>query len=164
MVTDSLEALREQIRQLTARVEEHGYRYHVLDRPDITDSEYDELFRRLCRLEQEHPELALPNSPTAKVGGPPVERFGTVRHSLPMLSLDNVTNPDELAEFEQRIQRFLKTADPLEYVVEPKIDGVGRRAGVPRTASSRWPPPGATAPTARTSRRTCARSARWRFH
>ncbi|MDE0033174.1 MAG: NAD-dependent DNA ligase LigA [Deltaproteobacteria bacterium] len=125
MVTDSLEALREQIRQLTAQVEEHGYRYHVLDRPDITDSEYDELFRRLCRLEQEHPELALPNSPTAKVGGPPVERFGTVRHSLPMLSLDNVTNPDELADFEQRMQRFLKTDEPLEYVVEPKIDGIG---------------------------------------
>ena len=125
MVTDSLEALREQIRQLTAQVEEHGYRYHVLDRPDITDSEYDELFRRLCRLEQEHPELALPNSPTAKVGGPPVERFSTVRHTLPMLSLDNVTNPDELADFEQRIQRFLKTDEPLEYVVEPKIDGIG---------------------------------------
>ena len=125
MVTDSLEALREEIRALTAQVEDHGYRYHVLDDPVITDSEYDELFRRLSRLEQEHPELALPNSPTAKVGGPPVERFDTVRHTLPMLSLDNVTNPDELADFEQRIQRFLKTDDPLEYVVEPKIDGIG---------------------------------------
>ena len=125
MVTDSQEALREEIRALTAQVEDHGYRYHVLDDPVITDSEYDELFRRLSRLEQEHPELALPNSPTAKVGGPPVERFDTVRHTLPMLSLDNVTNPDELADFEQRIQRFLKTDDPLEYVVEPKIDGIG---------------------------------------
>ena len=125
MVTDSREALREEIRALTAQVEEHGYRYYVLDDPVITDSEYDELFRRLSRLEQEHPELALPNSPTAKVGGPPVERFDTVRHTLPMLSLDNVTNPDELADFEQRIQRFLKTDDPLEYVVEPKIDGIG---------------------------------------
>ena len=125
MVAESLEALKAEIRELTARVEEHGYRYHVLDAPVITDSEYDEMFRRLTRLEQEHPELALPNSPTAKVGGPPVERFATVRHTLPMLSLDNVTNPEELADFEQRIQRFLKTADPLEYVVEPKIDGVG---------------------------------------
>ena len=125
MVTDSQEALREEIRALTAQVEDHGYRYYVLDDPVITDSEYDELFRRLSRLEQEHPELALPNSPTAKVGGPPVERFDTVRHTLPMLSLDNVTNPDELADFEQRIQRFLKTDDPLEYVVEPKIDGIG---------------------------------------
>ncbi len=124
-MTDSLAALREEIRALTAQVEDHGYRYHVLDRPEITDSEYDELFRRLSRLEQEHPELALPNSPTAKVGGPPVERFGTVRHTRPMLSLDNVTNPEELADFEQRIQRFLKTDDPLEYVVEPKIDGIG---------------------------------------
>jgi len=124
-VAESLEALKEEIRELTARVEEHSYRYHVLDAPVVTDSEYDEMFRRLTRLEQEHPELALPNSPTSKVGGPPVERFATVRHTLPMLSLDNVTNPDELADFEQRIQRFLKTDDPLEYVVEPKIDGVG---------------------------------------
>ncbi|MCY4487411.1 MAG: NAD-dependent DNA ligase LigA [Deltaproteobacteria bacterium] len=120
-----MEALKEEIRELTARVEEHSYRYHVLDAPVVTDSEYDEMFRRLTRLEQEHPELALPNSPTSKVGGPPVERFATVRHTLPMLSLDNVTSPDELADFEQRIQRFLKTDDPLEYVVEPKIDGVG---------------------------------------
>ena len=125
MVAESLEALEAEVRELTARVEEHSYRYHVLDAPIITDSEYDEMFRRLSRLEQEHPELALPNSPTAKVGGPPVERFATVRHTLPMLSLDNVTNPEELADFEQRIQRFLKTADPLEYVVEPKIDGIG---------------------------------------
>ena len=105
MVNDSLEALREEIRALTAQVEDHGYRYHVLDDPVITDSEYDELFRRLSRLEREHPELALPNSPTAKVGGPPVERFAAVRHTVPMLSLDNRTNPDELADFEQRIQR-----------------------------------------------------------
>ncbi len=124
-MAESSEALKAEIRELTARVEEHGYRYHVLDAPTVTDSEYDEMFRRLSRLEQEHPELALPNSPTAKVGGPPVERFATVRHTLPMLSLDNVTNPDELADFEQRVQRFLKSTDPLEYVVEPKIDGVG---------------------------------------
>ena len=124
-MTVSLEALRAEIRELSAQVEEHGYRYYVLDRPAITDSQYDELFRRLSRLEQEHPELALPNSPTAKVGGPPVEKFTTVRHTLPMLSLDNITNPDELADFEQRIQRFLKTEDAIEYVVEPKIDGIG---------------------------------------
>ena len=124
-MTVSLEALRAEIRELSAQVEEHGHRYYVLDRPTITDSEYDELFRRLSRLEQEHPELALPNSPTAKVGGPPVEKFTTVRHTLPMLSLDNITNPDELADFEQRIQRFLKTEDAIEYVVEPKIDGIG---------------------------------------
>ena len=125
MVTDSLEALKAEIRELTREVEEHSYRYHVLDDPETTDSEYDEKFRRLSRLEQEHPELALPNSPTTKVGGAPVDKFTTVRHTLPMLSLDNITNRDELADFEQRIQRFLKTDDPLEYVVEPKIDGIG---------------------------------------
>ncbi len=125
MVTDSLEALKAEIRELTREVEEHSYRYHVLDDRKITDSEYDEKFRHLSRLEQKHPELALPNSPTTKVGGPPVDKFTTVRHTLPMLSLDNITNRDELADFEQRIQRFLKTDDPLEYVVEPKIDGIG---------------------------------------
>ena len=125
MVTDSLEALKAEIRELTREVEEHSYRYHVLDDPEITDSEYDEKFRRLSRLEQEHPELALPNAPTTKVGGAPVDKFTTVRHTLPMLSLDNITNRDELADFEQRTQRFLKTDDPLEYVVEPKIDGIG---------------------------------------
>ncbi len=124
-MTVSLEALRAEIRELTAQVEDHGYRYYVLDRPTITDSEYDALFRRLRRLEQEHPELALPHSPTTRVGGPPVDKFATVRHTLPMLSLDNITNRDELADFEQRLQRFLKSDDPLEYVVEPKIDGVG---------------------------------------
>ena len=124
-MTDSLEALKAEIRELTREVEEHSYRYHVLDDSEIADSEYDEKFRRLSRLEQEHPELALPNSPTTKVGGPPVDKFTTVRHTLPMLSLDNITNRDELADFEQRIQRFLKTDDPLEYVVEPKIDGIG---------------------------------------
>ena len=124
-MTKTLEALKEEIRKLSEEVAEHSFRYHVLDDPRLTDSEYDDLFRRLSRLEQEHPELALPNSPTAKVGGPPLEKFTTVRHTLPMLSLDNITNPEELADFEQRIQRFLKTTDPLEYVVEPKIDGIG---------------------------------------
>ena len=158
-MTVSLEALRAEIRELSAQVEEHGHRYYVLDRPTITDSQYDELFRRLSRLEQEHPELALPNSPTAKVGGPPVEK-STVRHTLPMLSLDNITNPDELADFEQRIQRFLKTEDAIEYVVEPRSTASGW-SWCTRTASSRWARPGATAPTARTSRRTSAPSARF---
>lgn len=124
-MTVSLDALGAEVRELTAQVERHAYRYHVLDDPVIADSEYDELFRRLCELEREHPELALPNSPTARVGGPPLDKFAAVRHTRPMLSLDNVTDRDELADFEQRIQRFLKSGDPLEYVVEPKIDGVG---------------------------------------
>ena len=125
MVTGSLEALQAEIREVTEKLAEHGYRYHVLDQPAITDSEYDELFRRLLKLELEYPDFALPNSPTAKVGGPPLAKFTSVPHTLPMLSLDNITNKQELTEFEQRIQRFLKTTDPLEYVTEPKIDGIG---------------------------------------
>ena len=86
-MTVSLDALRAEVRELTAQVERHAYRYHVLDDPVIADSEYDELFRRLCELEREHPELALPNSPTARVGGPPLDKFAAVRHTRPMLSL-----------------------------------------------------------------------------
>lgn len=122
---DSLEALQAEIREMTEKVTEHGYRYYVLDQPAITDSEYDELFRRLLKLELEYPDFALSNSPTAKVGGPPLAKFTSVRHTLPMLSLDNITNKQELTDFEQRIQRFLKTTGPLEYVAEPKIDGIG---------------------------------------
>ena len=89
---------------MTEKVTEHGYRYHVLDQPVVTDSEYDELFRCLLKLELEYPDFALPNSPTAKVGGPPLAKFTSIRHTLPMLSLDNITNKQELTDFERRIQ------------------------------------------------------------
>jgi len=82
------------------------------------------LFRRLLALEKKHPELVTPDSPTQKVGGPPLERFSTVQHSLPMLSLNNAMDPQELVEFEERIQRFLKHNESIDYAVEPKIDGL----------------------------------------
>jgi DNA ligase (NAD+) len=82
------------------------------------------LFRRLLELEKNHPELVTPDSPTQKVGAPPLERFSTVQHSLPMLSLNNAMDPQELVEFEERIQRFLKHNESIDYAVEPKIDGL----------------------------------------
>jgi DNA ligase (NAD+) len=90
----------------------------------ISDADYDRLFRRLLELEKQHPELASPDSPTQKVGAAPLSQFKTVRHTIPMLSLNNATDQEEMEEFEQRIVRFLKTSDTIEYVVEPKIDGV----------------------------------------
>ena len=110
--------------ELRREVEKHNYHYHVLDDPLISDAEYDRLFGRLLELEKHHPELATPDSPTQKVGAPPLEKFATVQHTLPMLSLNNATDPQELEEFAERIQRFLKHRDTLDYAVEPKIDGL----------------------------------------
>ncbi|MEK6601315.1 MAG: NAD-dependent DNA ligase LigA, partial [Candidatus Binatota bacterium] len=102
----------------------HNRHYYVLDDPLISDAEYDRLFRRLVELEKENREFASPDSPTQKVGAPPLERFATVRHTLPMLSLNNANDQEEMDVFEERIRRFLKNSQPIEYVVEPKIDGV----------------------------------------
>jgi DNA ligase (NAD+) len=120
----SQEETKKEILQLRQEIEKHNYRYYVLDDPLISDAEYDELFRRLVELEKKHPEFASPDSPTRKVGAPPLEKFATVRHTLPMLSLNNANNREEMEEFEERIKRFLKTSDPVEYVLEPKVDGV----------------------------------------
>ena len=117
-------AAADEILRLRRDIEQHNYRYHVLDDPLISDAEYDRLFRRLVELEKKHPELVTADSPTQKVGGPPLERFSTVRHSLPMLSLNNAMDPQELVEFEERIQRFLKHNDSIDYALEPKIDGL----------------------------------------
>lgn len=124
MSTLSPEQARAEIIKLRREIETHNHRYYVLDDPLISDADYDRLFRRLVELEQQHPELAAADSPTQKVGAPPVEKFSTVPHALPMLSLNNAMDPEELREFEERIQRFLKHDAPLEYAVEPKIDGL----------------------------------------
>src|SRR5207249_8700368 len=92
--------------------------------PLVSDADYDRLFRRLVELERQYPEFASPDSPTQKVGAPPLEKFGTVQHTLPMLSLNNASDREEMAEFEERIRRFLKSTGPIEYAAEPKIDGV----------------------------------------
>lgn len=102
----------------------HNYRYYVLDDPLVSDAEYDHLFRRLVELETQYPEVRDPLSPTQRVGAPPLTEFAQVRHSLPMLSLANVVSREEMQEFQDRLQRFLKSDEPLEYVAEAKIDGV----------------------------------------
>lgn len=120
----SREEAKQEILHLREEVEKHNYHYHVLDSPKISDAEYDRLFRRLLDLEKAYPELAASDSPTQKVGAPPLEKFATVRHTLPMLSLNNANDREEMEEFEERIHRFLKSSDPIQYLVEPKIDGV----------------------------------------
>ena len=123
-MTPSREDIGKEIQHLRQEVEKHNYHYYVLDNPILSDAEYDRLFRRLLELEKKYPDFASPDSPTQKVGAPPLERFATVRHSVPMLSLNNANNREEMKEFEERIERFLKSTGPIEYLVEPKIDGV----------------------------------------
>ncbi|TMA40234.1 MAG: NAD-dependent DNA ligase LigA [Deltaproteobacteria bacterium] len=115
--------VRQEVERLRREIEHHNYRYYVLDDPLVSDAEYDDLFRRLERLEAEHPELASPDSPTRRVGAKPLEKFETVRHRHPMLSLNNVTTREEMAEFDARIRKFLNL-ERVEYVGEPKVDGV----------------------------------------
>src|SRR5437667_68020 len=115
--------VRQEVERLRREIEHHNYRYYVLDDPIVSDAEYDDLFRRLEALEAEHPELASPDSPTQRVGAGPLEKFETVRHRHPMLSLNNIATREEMAEFDARIRKFLNL-ERVEYVGEPKIDGV----------------------------------------
>ncbi len=123
-ITLSPEQAKQEILRLFQEVVKHNYHYHVLDTPIISDAEYDQLFRQLLDLEKAYPQFASPDSPTQKVGGPPLEKFSTVHHRTPMLSLTNANNQEEMEEFEEKTQRFLKSSEPIEYVAEPKIDGV----------------------------------------
>jgi DNA ligase (NAD+) len=113
-----------QIAQLRQELHHHNYRYYVLDDPQISDAEYDQLMRRLQELEAAFPDLVTPDSPTQRVGPTPLEAFGTVLHSLPMLSLDNAFSSEEVRDFDARIKRQLGQNQPIEYVAEPKIDGL----------------------------------------
>jgi len=112
-----------QIEQLRDEIRRHDYLYYVLARPEITDRQYDRLMEQLKQLEADHPELVTPDSPTQRVGGEPLEQFASVRHAVPMLSIDNTYNEQELREFDQRVHRGLG-GDEYAYLVDLKIDGV----------------------------------------
>ncbi len=117
------EAARGRIRRLREEIAYHDYRYYVLDAPVITDAEYDELVRELQRLEERFPDLVTPDSPTQRVGGKPAEGFDQVRHVTPLLSLANVFSAGEILDFDRRV-RSLLPGEAVEYVVEPKYDGL----------------------------------------
>jgi len=119
-----MESIIREIKELRKKIQYHNHRYYVLDDPEITDAEYDRLFRRLVDLETAYPELVTPDSPTQQVGAAPQETFSQVKHRLPMLSLENSFNDQEIIEFDARIKRFLKDSSSLDYTVEPKIDGL----------------------------------------
>jgi DNA ligase (NAD+) len=117
---DRAQARAEELRQL---INYHNYRYHTLDEPEIADAEYDALFQELLALEAEHPELASPDSPTQRVGAGPLDRFGTVEHRVPMLSLANAFNPDQLHAWANRAANLLGR-EVEGFVLEPKLDGL----------------------------------------
>ena len=116
--------IRTRAEHLARTINEHNYRYYVLDNPAIPDEEYDQLFRELKALESQYPELITPQSPTQRVGAQPLKAFAQVRHALPMLSLDNAFTDEELQAFDERIHQRLKTTAEIVYVCEPKLDGV----------------------------------------
>ena len=116
--------VRKKITDLREQLNLHSYRYYVLDDPDITDAEYDRLFRELQQLEAQYPGLVTPDSPTQRVGGAPLKGFETVEHRQPMLSLDNALNEQEMRDFDARLHRLLEMDDPFEYTIEVKMDGV----------------------------------------
>ena len=112
---------REEMKQLRETLNAHGYRYYVLDDPQISDYEYDHMLRRLEDLEREHPEEITPDSPTQRVGGPTLSEFAPVEHPVPLESLQDVFNGGEVEEF---LERVAGTFPDAEYSVEPKVDGL----------------------------------------
>ncbi|MGD8874241.1 MAG: NAD-dependent DNA ligase LigA [Gammaproteobacteria bacterium] len=117
------EPARVRARELHAELHEHNYRYYVLNDPVISDAQYDTLLRELQELEQRYPELLTPDSPTQRVGAPPVKAFGEVRHEQRMLSLENAFSDEELADFDRRVRERLET-ESVDYAAEPKLDGL----------------------------------------
>ena len=113
------------VQSLRDKINDHNYRYYVLNDPLISDSEYDQLFRELENLEQKSPELITQDSPTQRVGTTPLKSFGTIQHSIPMLSLENAMDEDELRSFYERLQKGLNNKDKISIIAEPKLDGLG---------------------------------------
>ncbi|MSQ69700.1 MAG: NAD-dependent DNA ligase LigA [Betaproteobacteria bacterium] len=118
-----LDDVRRRVDQLRADLERHNYRYYVLDDPDVSDAEYDRLFRELEQLEREHPDLQSDISPTQRVGAQPIAGFVQVSHSMPMLSLSNAFFESEVEAFDRRVRETLDV-DEMEYIAEPKFDGL----------------------------------------
>ncbi|MFN3713081.1 MAG: NAD-dependent DNA ligase LigA [Alcanivoracaceae bacterium] len=118
------ETIADQVRRLREQLSDWSYRYYVLDDPAVPDAEYDRVFRALQALEQSHPELVSPDSPTMRIGDRPQDGFAEVVHEVPMLSLDNAFSDDELLAFDRRVRERLGEEGAVTYVAEPKLDGL----------------------------------------
>ena len=118
------EITKKKAEKLREEIEYHNHLYYVLDQPEISDAEYDRLMRELEQLEKQVPELRTSDSPTQRVGAPPLETFAVVRHTLPMLSLANAFDESEARDFDKRVKKFLGISSDVPYVTEPKLDGL----------------------------------------
>src|SRR5262245_1619033 len=119
----SADESRRRAKQLREEIDQHNYRYYALDNPVVSDAEYDRLFRELQELEVAHPELVTSDSPTQRVATQPRPEFGTVRHRVPMISIDNAFAEEEVLEWDRRVRRGLETEQEIVYTAEPKFDG-----------------------------------------
>ena len=115
--------VRREVEDLRAELRRHAYLYYHEARPEIGDAEYDELFRRLQALEEQYPSLESPDSPTHRVGAPPQDKFETVRHVAPLLSLDSSEKSEDVARFDERVRKALGEGVEPAYILEPKLDG-----------------------------------------
>ncbi|MBU3672836.1 MAG: NAD-dependent DNA ligase LigA [Sinobacteraceae bacterium] len=116
--------LQQRLAQLRREIEQHNYRYYILDEPQVPDAEYDRLMQALRELEAAHPEWVTSDSPTQRVGTAPADEFAEVRHRVPMLSLDNAFSADDVQGFDRRVRERLGREGPVRYSAEPKLDGL----------------------------------------
>src|SRR5213596_2324501 len=124
MATRMQKDVQARLDDLREQVNHHLHRYHVLDEPEVSDSDYNRLYDQLKALEEEHPDLITPDSPTQRVGAPPSERFRKVEHLTRMGSLEKVTDDESLLKWADDVRKRLDSDDPVAYVIEPKIDGL----------------------------------------
>src|SRR5437773_6230614 len=115
-------SVEKRIQKLREEINHHNYSYYALNRPEITDREFDKLLQELIDLEKEHPDLITPDSPTQRVGGDVQTELKPVRHAVPMMSIDNTYSEEEVRAFDERVRKALDGQQPA-YVLEPKIDG-----------------------------------------
>ncbi len=119
-----INTLKTELDKLKEELNYHSHRYYSLDDPELPDAEYDRLFQRLLEIEKQHPELQTVDSPSRRVGAPPLKKFASVKHEMPMLSLDNAFNEDDLRAFDKRVKDRLKNSSDIFYCCEPKYDGI----------------------------------------
>src|SRR3954468_15014386 len=124
MATGTQKGVQQRLDELREQVNHHLHRYHVLDDPEISDAAYDRLYDELKALEEGHPELVTPDSPTQRVGAPASDRFQKVQHLTPMGSLEKVTDDESLLKWADDVRKRLDSDEPVAYVIEPKIDGL----------------------------------------
>src|SRR6266542_3578123 len=117
-------SLEKRAAELRRQIDHHNYKYYVEAQPEISDKEFDKLLRELVDLETAHPDLVTPDSPTQRPGGQPIDELVSVTHRVPMLSIDNSYNAEDLRDWDGRVRKALKPGEKVRYVVELKIDGL----------------------------------------